>query len=299
MELNTGNLNSLQRMVNLAWLEGLTDPAALTSLELLKQLYDEYPSSALKEEFPFQELMPKFREWLGDRIIQNVKTGLFEVTVRDFENTVSIALRAIEGDTYGIYRKITTQQGAGWPVLKSELIVEVLTGEKICFTGKPFFSTTHKYGKHTLANRVAVALTEENLDTALAAPAGWKFSNGQIVRTSFTHLYVGPALRKTAKQLVAEMHSVDGAAVPNPNANVVTVVELPDLAGDFANAWFLTDNRHPIKPIGVVTQKEPQPMLPTDPYHVRREGAAVGVADGRIEAFPTLPHLVYGSFPEA
>jgi hypothetical protein len=37
-------------------------------------------------------------------------------------------------------------------------------------------------------------------------------------------------------------------------------------------------------------------MLPTDPYHIRREGALVAVADGRMESAPTLPHLVYGSF---
>jgi hypothetical protein len=297
MELNAGNINSLQLMINLAWVEGLTDPAALNSLALLQGLYNEYPNAALREEFPFQELMPKFREWLGDRIVQNVKTGLFEVVSRDFESTVSVLLKAFENDTYGIYRNLTTQQASGWPTLKAELIVEVLTSNKKCFTGKPFFSATHKYGKNTINNTGTDALAKASLEAALAAPAGWKFSNGQICRTMFTHLYVGPALRSTAMSLVAELISDNGAAVNNPNANVVQVVVLPDLAGDHGNDWFLADNRQPIKPVALSLNKEPEdPMLPTDPYHIRREGALVAVADGRMESAPTLPHLVYGSF---
>lgn len=299
MELNSGNLQTLQRMVNLAWLEGLTNAAALNSLEMLAGLYNEYTATALREEFPFQELMPKFREWLGDRVIQNVKTGLFEVVQRDFENTVSIPLRAIEGDTYGIYRNITSQQSAGWPVLKAELLVEVLTSAKTCFTGKGFFANNHKYGRYTIDNRSVEPLSEASFEAAMAAPADWKYANGQQVRTMFSHLYVGPALRVTGKRILAELRAENNAAVPNPNAGAVELVVLPDLAGDYKNHWFLADNRQPIKPLGLTVQKEPDPMLPTDPYHIRREGAAVAVADGRVEAFPTLPHLVYGSFAPA
>lgn len=297
MELNTGNLASLQRMVNLAWMEGLTDAQALNSLALLADLYAEYPTNALSEEFPFQELMPRWREWLGDRILQNVKTKLFEVVTRDFECTVSIPLRAIEGDTFGIYRNFTRIQAAGWPVMKAEMLVAVLTGNSKCFTGLSFFNTAHKYGKNTINNKGTAPLDVAAFDAAMTAPSGWKFSNGALVRTQFDTLYVGPKLRNTAKRLVAELDVVSGAAVPNPNANRVKVVELPDLAGDFEDVWVLADNRQPIKPLGLVIQKETEPLLPTDTYHVRREGAVVAVADARAEAFPTLPHLVYGSFP--
>ena len=294
MEINAANLSILRTSVDLSWKRGLSAPASMNSLDMLKELYREYSGTRKIAEFPFDDFFPGFREWVGDRVVQNVKTGKFVVIARNFERTVSIPLDAIEDDDYGIYTDQIGIAAEMWPVQLAELIVETFTGNKLCFTGKAFIATDHKYGKNTINNKITDALSETTFDNAFKAVAGWKFANGKPVRTRFTHLFVGPKLEMTAKALVADTIVSGGAAVTNPRAGMVKVVVLPDLAGDYDDYWLLADCSGPIKPIGLRVPKTPAPKTPADYYQVEREGALVVCADGRAEGFPTFPHLVYG-----
>ncbi|MDF3129277.1 Mu-like prophage major head subunit gpT family protein [Kiritimatiellaeota bacterium B1221] len=293
MEINTANLTILQRAVDVAFKRGLSDEYTKNSLTEMAGLFREFSGAKSITDFPFNDLFPGFKEWAGDRVINNVKTGIFQVIARSFEDSVAIAMKAIEEDDYGIYMDMLSDMAKMWEVLKGELIMEVFLLNKKCFTGKPIFSTSHKYGKNTLSNLVTVALDSTSFEAALAKPATWKFANGKPCRTRFTHLYVGPALETAAKTLV---RAIDADGATNVNANRVKVVVLPDIAGDYANYWFLVDQSGVIKPIGLICPKTPKPKLPTDYYHVEKEGAAVALADGRAEAFPTFPHLAYGGF---
>lgn len=299
MELNASNLTILRTAVDLAWQQGLTDQASANSLMLLEDAFRRYPGTRKIAEFPFTDTFPGFKEWVDDRVIENLKNELFQVIARNFENTVSIPLDAIEDDDYGLYVDNLSIMSAMWPVLLSEILAEVFTQNKLCFTGKALFATNHKYGKNTLSNKVTDALSTAAFDAAFEAVAGWKFANGKPTRTRFSHLYVGPKLENTAKKILAALVVDGNAAVDNPNANKVELVVLPDFAGDYENYWVLADNRYPIKPLGLRETKTPTPRLPTDPYHVEVEGAAVAAADGRAEAFPTFPHLVYGGIVAA
>jgi hypothetical protein len=294
MEINAANLSILRTMVDLSWKRGLTDQASSNSLSLLSDLYREYSGTRKISEMPFDDTFPGFSEWVGDRVVQNVKTGKFVVIARNFERTVGIPLDVIEDDDYGIYSDQISIAAAMWPVQIAELIVEVLTANKLCFTGKAFIATDHKYGKNTINNKTTSALSVTTFDAAFAAVAGWKFANGKVCRTRFTHLYVGPKLEMTAKALVADTVVSGGAAVANPRAGMVKVVVLPDLAGDYDDYWFLADNSGPIKPIGLRQPKVPSPKVPSDYFHVERAGALEVIADGRAESFPSFPHLIYG-----
>ena len=294
MDINAANLTILQRAVDVAFKRGMADEYTKNSLGSMTGLFREFTGTKSIVDFPFSDFFPGFKEWAGDRVIHNVKTGIFQIVARSFEDSVSIGMKALEEDDYGIYMDMLSDMAKMWEVLKAEIIMEVFLLNKVCFTGKGIFATNHKYGKNTLGNLVADALDETSFEAALAAPAGWKFANGKPVRTRFTHLYVGPALESAAKKLVRAM---DDNGATNVNANRVVVEVLPDIAGDYAQDWFLVDQSGVIKPIGLIVPKTPSPKLPTDYYHVEKEGAAVALADGRAEAFPTFPHLVYAGRP--
>ena len=126
--------------------------------------------------------------------------------------------------------------------------------------------------------------------------SGIKFAYGESCRSKATHLVYGPALHATAHGIIAAKQISDGSGnlIDNPNYGRVTGVELSDLTGTYANYWFLLDCSRPIKPIARQLRKEAKPFIDSDPATVQRNGRYDILADGRIAAAPTFPHLAYG-----
>lgn len=83
--------------------------AAPTSYE---QVASIIPSNTKQEIHAWLGRNTKFRQWLGDRVVQNLSTHGFTVPNLHFENTVGISRDDFEDDTYGIFSPIFQQMGA-------------------------------------------------------------------------------------------------------------------------------------------------------------------------------------------
>lgn len=293
MDINRANLDAMFRNYNTAFQAGLSQEPSVD----LSFLFRDFPSSSASNFYAWLDRIPGFREWLGDRVFNNVRSQNFQITNRDWEDSVPILNKDIQDDNYGVYAPVVQMMAEAWPLLLYELVVEVLTSNPTCYTGKAFFANDHSYGDNTVDNLVGDALSETSFNAAFLAAAAWKGANGKYLKPMFTHLIHGPKLRSTAFDLVDNKYVVAesgaGGQKDNPNFQRVKRVEVPDLVGSYDDYWFLVDGSKPVKAIARQIRKEATPFMDTTPSVVQRTGRVDFMADGRAAAGPAFPHMIY------
>ncbi|HEX5276495.1 MAG TPA: Mu-like prophage major head subunit gpT family protein [Fluviicoccus sp.] len=104
------------------------------------------PSTTRQEAYAWLGATTKFREWLGDREIQNLEQHDYTIKNKSFENTVGVDRDDIEDDTYGVYKPMFEQLGRDAKEHPDELVFNLLKAgwTTKCYDGENFFSATHK-----------------------------------------------------------------------------------------------------------------------------------------------------------
>lgn len=103
------------------------------------------PSTKGENAYPWLGMTTRFREWLGDRVIQNLKTHGYTIKNKKFENTVAVKVDDIEDDNLGIYKPLVENLAYDSKTHPDILIFDLLkngTSYK-CYDGQPFFDTDH------------------------------------------------------------------------------------------------------------------------------------------------------------
>ena len=294
MDINRENLDALFRTYSTAWQDGLAWEPPID----LGFLFTDFPSSSASNFYAWMDLIPGFREWLGDRVFNNVRSRNHEIVNRDWEDSVSMPNKDIEDDQYGVYTPIVRMMAAAWQQLKYELVINAILDNVTAFTGKALLADDHAYGGNTIDNLVTDALSETSFNAAFLAAAAWKGANDKLIRPKFTHLMVGEKLRTTAFNLVENKYVVaDGTAggtKENPNYKKCQMVVVPDFVDTYDDYWLLVDGSKPVHALALQIRKEPVPFMDTDPAHVQRSGQVDFMADGRAAAGAAFPHMVYG-----
>lgn len=301
MIINKENLTSLYQVLSTAFQQGVTRAPAVD----FSFMYTDFPSDSSENMYNWIDLIAGFREWVGDRVWNDIQARKFLVPNKDFECSHSLGRNDLLDNRYGIAGTILQMKGGAWPVLLMDLVANVLVNNPKAFTDKALAAAGHAYGKHTFTNLTTEALSEDSLNAAFVAAAGWKWSNGELIRPKFTHLLVGQKLRTTAFSLVkadskikivtnkAGSENVGAGEEPNPNFGLVELVVVPHFAGDADDYWALVDCSGVIKPIARQIRETPTPKMDTEPFLVEKSGKVDFYATGRAAAAPTFPHLVY------
>ncbi len=109
------------------------------------QVAMDVPSTTAQEVYPWLGQTTRFREWIGDRVIQNLKSHDFTIKNRSFENTVGVDKDAVQDDTYGIYKPIIADLGRDAKQHPDELVFSLLKNgaSTLCYDGQYFFDTDH------------------------------------------------------------------------------------------------------------------------------------------------------------
>jgi len=296
MDINRANMTDLFQ----AFVKSFQAGVDATPRVDLSFLFFESPSVTASNLYPWLDRIPGFREWVGERIYNNVKSKRYEVLNRSFEDSVRMLSDDIADDQYGLYSPLLQMMGEAWQEKRHELVVDVLVNNPVCFTGKAFFAADHKYGENTIANLTASALSATTFEAAFTAAAAWKFSSNALCKPRFTHLVHGPKLHALAFGIVdaEKVSDGEGNLVSNPNFKRAIRVELPEFSGAAENFWCLVDgSRASIKPIVRQIRKEANVMMDTDPATIERTGFTDIMASGRGEGAPTFPHLIYMGRP--
>jgi phage major head subunit gpT-like protein len=103
------------------------------------------PSTTSQEQYGWLKNISAFREWIGDRVIQNLASSDYTLKNKPWENTVGVDRDDIDDDKLGIYTPIIQQLGLSAKQHPDELIFELLKQgfSKTCYDGQYFFDTDH------------------------------------------------------------------------------------------------------------------------------------------------------------
>lgn len=105
----------------------------------------ETSSSTSEEVYPYLGQFPLFREWIGDRVVNQLGVHGWAIKNRKFETTVSVPRTDIEDDRYGVYRPMFKQMGVTAKLHPDSLVFPLLNEGFVspCYDGQTFFSASH------------------------------------------------------------------------------------------------------------------------------------------------------------
>jgi phage major head subunit gpT-like protein len=221
------------------------------------------PSTGAGEDYAWLTRFPRFRKWIGDKVVRNIEAGKYYKANEDWETTISVKRNDIEDDRLGLYN--TQALGAGEAASElNDIIVDDLKNNaftQTCLDGQYFYDVDHLVGGATVSNKLTVALSAASQAGALAsygaaraAIMGYKDEEGMSLRLVPDTLEVPPALEATARILCEADKLVDNS--PNPYKGTAKVLVNPALTS--ATAWYLhVTTKLSVKPFIIQLRKAP------------------------------------------
>ncbi|WP_427340612.1 Mu-like prophage major head subunit gpT family protein [Caloranaerobacter sp. DY30410] len=257
------------------------------------------PSSTSKESYKWLGKVPRMREWIGERVIQNLSGYDYEIKNKDFEVTVAVDRNDIEDDNIGVYRPIIEEMGNSVAMHPDELVFSLMLNgfTKTCYDGKTFFATNHKEGKSgTQSNKGTYKLTVETYGAARAAMMSLKDDQGNPLKIVPNLLVVPPQLEGIARKILYA-EEIDGST--NIYKGSAELLVAPELSVN-PTAWFLLDTSKPVKPFIFQQRKKPKfvAMTKETDANVFFHKEYIYGADSRDNAGYGLWQLAYGSTGE-
>lgn len=221
------------------------------------------PSNSRENLYGWMQKLPRMREWLGDRVYNNLAAAEYIIRNKKWELTVKVGRDEFEDDTYGVYNPVVQDMGNQARLHPDDLIANLLlNGEALPGTdGQNHFDTDHavnpkKSSMGFQANYIASGkpLTADNFAFVRAKMMGLKGEDGKPLKVRPTALVVPPSLEVTAKQIVNMTTVVQGGS--NVLLGMAKVIVIDDLEEE-PDAWYLMDTRRPIKPFVFQQRKAP------------------------------------------
>lgn len=103
------------------------------------------PSSTGQNEYGWLNEMPGMREWVGDRVLNDISTSGYQIKNKKFEQTIEVKGDDIDDDNVGIYSPMFTAMGRVTASHPNELVFAALKAgfATNCYDGQYFFDTDH------------------------------------------------------------------------------------------------------------------------------------------------------------
>ncbi|MDI3480796.1 MAG: hypothetical protein PWQ97_451 [Tepidanaerobacteraceae bacterium] len=268
-----------------------------------KPLYDQVattiPSTTKEEEYKWLGKVPRMREWIGDRIIENLGAYGYTIKNKDWEATVAIDRNDIEDDTIGVYTPIIQSLGDSAATHPDEIIFPLLLGgfNTLCYDGQYFFDAEHKDGDSPIQSNVSnKKLTPEAYGAARANMLSLLDEKGKPLNIVPNLLVVPPQLEDTAKQILMA-DTINGTT--NIYKGSAQLLMVPYLATN-PTAWFLLCTTKPVKPLIFQRRKQPEFVSMDKPENenVFMKKQFIYGVDSRDNAGYGLWQLAYGSTGE-
>lgn len=139
--INAEAITQMGTASNAAFQRGLTKGADPVHLRIATRV----GSTTGKEEYSWLGKWPRIREWVGERLLQQLKAHSYTIRNKSFESTVVIDRDDVEDDNVGLYAPMFEEMGQEVFDFPSELVFGLLkTGDvALCYDGQPYFSAAH------------------------------------------------------------------------------------------------------------------------------------------------------------
>ncbi len=224
------------------------------------------PSGSRSTKQIWLSLLPRMREWVGERIAHNLSANEYELKNKDYELTVEVERNDIMDDQLGVYAPIVDHIGRSAKKHPDDLMVDLFrngnAAASVTYDGKPFFATDHPVSMSDATAQAnygtSTALNATNYAAKRAAMMTYKGEDGRPLGIVPNLLVVPPQLEATARTILnADMVSDGaGAGISNVHRGSADLLVIPELSVD-ATAWYLLDTSKVIKPF--VFQQRMQP----------------------------------------
>lgn len=140
MLLNSASLRSLYTGFSTAFQAGFGGVSPQ-----YQRVAQTVPSSTRSNEYGWLGSMPRIREWIGDRVVNNIATHSYTIKNRTFESTVGVDRDDLDDDNLGIYSPLFSELGRNAASFPDELVWALLKAgfSTPCYDGQYFFDTDH------------------------------------------------------------------------------------------------------------------------------------------------------------
>lgn len=221
----------------------------------------EVPSSTKGNTYGWMLKLPRLRQWVGERVLQNVAAASYNLPNEHFELTVSVNRNDIEDDNLGVYNPTIDMIGQQARLYPDDLLAKLMQeGEStLCWDGQSFFDPDHPVNINdpsmgTYSNLLSLPLTPANYKAARAAMRKFKGEDGKSLRVRPNLLVVPPDLEGVALDIL-EAETIDNST--NTMQGTAELLVIEDLA-DQPDDWYLLDVSRPIRPFVFQNRKAPQ-----------------------------------------
>lgn len=233
-----------------------------------KEICTVVPSSTRGNTYAWMDRLPKMREWLGDRVINNVTARSYTIQNKKFELTDALSADDINDDQIGVYNANIDMMGESAATYPDDLLAELMVSGQanIAHDGQFFFDVDHPVNQDDPNSPVqsnfftGTPLTQASFASVRAQMMSWKGSDGKVLSVNPTVLVVPPMLENTARTILeAELISRLGVQESNVYKGVAKVLVLPQLAGGVQDTeWYLLDTSKAIRPFVFQNREDPK-----------------------------------------
>lgn len=140
MEINTQTLRSAYVGFNAAFQSGFDSADSM-----YQRVASVVTSTTKTQEYGWLGKLPRFREWIGDRVINALAKHGYSLTNKPFEMTIGVDRDDFEDDNLGIYTPLFQELGSSAASFPDELVWPFLNSgfATKCYDGQFFFDTDH------------------------------------------------------------------------------------------------------------------------------------------------------------
>lgn len=140
MLVNAGTLRTLGIGFNTSFQRGLGRAPSQRDL-----IATTIMSATGQNEYAWLGKFPRMREWIGDRVINQMAASKYAIANKDYEGTIEVDRNDIEDDNIGIYAPLFEELGMGAETHPDELAFALLKAgfATNCYDGQYFFDTDH------------------------------------------------------------------------------------------------------------------------------------------------------------
>lgn len=105
----------------------------------------EVPSNSHSEVYGWIGEMPNMREWVGERVLNDIMSHDYTIKNKDFESTISVKRTDIEDDNFGVFGTVAQAHGESAGRHTDQLAFGALKAgtSELCYDGQSFFDTDH------------------------------------------------------------------------------------------------------------------------------------------------------------
>lgn len=260
---------------------------------LYPALASEIPSNARSTTYPIHARIPKLRQWVGARQVQNAQAYRYSLTNGTYELTVGIPRTDIEDDQIGTYNATIDDMGQQSRLWPDDLLFAAIIANGAAYDSVAYFSAAHTLGGNAIANTHAGRpLTPENYGIGRREMMEYCGEDGESLRVSPDVLLVSPANETMGRKILLADNLPSSAGTASESnvfkgtARLIVAPQLSTAAGGADDTWYLLSTQRPVKPFVFQLRSAPQFVSLTNPsdanvfwqdefdFGVRARGAA-------------------------